>query len=252
MYSQVPFDISATELPANFRGHDVQTLYDELSKRRRYSKSEYETTEQFKQRAAAVGSAPLVGSITSKALLAFVVPEPDVLYDADKGVINMNVEYSAFKPESDAKGYSAVIKTKSFNRSYVGSNAYGATASVSQTFGFSYELFWDNTDEKVMKKSGIGTAVQMDVETARRIKPSLAALMICTLKPIQSACRYLKDCERLTFSSGTVSERPTFNRPYDQVRVRGLLNATLLAVWYFDSTSGKVYAKIQPPVKVGR
>jgi hypothetical protein len=55
------------------------------------------------------------------------------------------------------------------------------------------------TFDKALKKSGLRYALQIDAETARRIKPSLTALLVCLLKPQVSSCRYLKDCDKLTY-----------------------------------------------------
>jgi hypothetical protein len=45
--------------------------------------------------------------------------------------------------------------------------------------------------------------------------------------------------------AGCYDKEPTLDSPYKNYSYKCLLNTTLLAVWFFDSSSGKVYAKVE-------
>ena len=270
-YSEAPFDVSATQLPPHFVGHDIEGLeaqfywlneafdyggcitcaaLDKASNTetlKKYSKTEYETTAQFRQRIDILKLQPVTGSITPQSVLAFVTEDVNAQYDADTGVLSMKVPYVPYhtsflgngeEPKGrhvDIKGDRILIKTIESGSSGIESNAFGATVSVSHSTKEFYGVVWDNSDEKALKKAGIQYRLNVDAQTAQRLKPSVSALVICSLKP----------------ANFTINERgggfaPTFHSPYGYTEKFSLLYTDLRAVWFFDSVSGNVYAKIEP------
>jgi hypothetical protein len=74
IYSQVPFDLGAAQLRPHFAGNDIVALYDALNRLHTVQKDEFETTDQFNNRVAALKRSPVVGSIATRAVLAFLIP----------------------------------------------------------------------------------------------------------------------------------------------------------------------------------
>ncbi len=257
-YSQVPFAISATQLPPHFAGHDIVMLYNAFDKLSQIKRDEYETTETFNQRTAALRLKPVVGSITTQAVLAFAVPVSTTAppwyadgfssrYDADKRLVDFEVQCSKYRPSYGAIpspklrrsiGYSVAINTDTTSHDGIGSTAFGATVATTHIHEEQYEVVWDNARE-YKNKAAVGetvykmnSSVQADPEAARRIRETLSALVVCSLKD-----------DVPTFYD-TEGYSATLDHPTSRLTWRHFLNTTLLAVWFFDSASGKVYARI--------
>jgi len=264
MYSQVPFHIGATQLSPSFAGHDIVRLWNALHDFSKIRKDEYETTGAFNQRLAALQLKPLIGTITETSVLAFLVPKTDKAasypsmspgyyseYDADKGFLRVDVRLSYYSPKAITQGaphlqdyFGAAVTVSSHSKisSYVGSNAYGATTKVIHEDEQRYEALWDNAKEYFKKDAvyswtgtyDIGYDIQAEPETARRIRETLSALVVLQVKD---------DTPTFEESQDTSA---TFSSPYSSHTARHFLNTKLLAVWLFDSSSGKIFAKIEP------
>lgn len=51
IYSDVPFDLNADKLPADFLGNDIQQVYKPLQQRKkRQAKDEFESTSEYEAR----------------------------------------------------------------------------------------------------------------------------------------------------------------------------------------------------------
>src|SRR6266478_3668128 len=94
IYSRVPFDINATQLPAHFKGHDIALLYRAFQRIESVDKSEYETTERFNERVATLTLKPVIGTISAKSTLAFVALDLVADYDADHELLTAGVRGS--------------------------------------------------------------------------------------------------------------------------------------------------------------
>jgi hypothetical protein len=264
VYSQVPFDLSATQLPPHFTGHDIVALYNAFQKVSSLKRDDYETTGQFEQRAGALRLKPLVGDIGPKSTLAIVIPVSATVpppydegafssYDADKRLLTFGLQCSTYHLSSLAApspklrksaGYSIAVKDDStITDGIKGTNVFGATVETSHIHVEKYEILWDNGEEfRARQSRGVAlqpyrirpAVIQAEPEVARRIRDSLRALIVCSAKD-----------ELPTFLE-TTGYSATFDHPTSSLSYKHFLNVTLLAVWFFDANSGNVYGRVQP------
>lgn len=125
----------------------------------------------------------------------------------------------------------------------MGTTAFGASVETSHIHEEKYAILWDNGEEfRVRQSRGVAlqpyrirpAAIQVEPEMTRRIRDSLRALIICSVKD-----------ELPTFSE-EAGYSATFDHPTSSLTYGHFLNAKLLAVWFFDASSGNVYGKVQP------
>ena len=129
------------------------------------------------------------------------------------------------------KGCSVVITFHERTTTGVGSNVFGATAKVSRNSFEFYGVFWNNN----IVTSRYQHSIHADPQIARRTNETLSALVVCSLN---------NDFPELEVGSHSPA---TLDSPVEEITDKFLLNTTLLAVWFFDSSTGTVYAKIEPP-----
>ncbi|CAN5581544.1 hypothetical protein BH18ACI3_BH18ACI3_18930 [soil metagenome] len=268
-YSTQPFDLSASSLPANFRGHNAIEIYKRLAGRAKVStKSEFETTEAYHQRVAAEASKPLLGSLSQNSVLAFVIDKLKSKYDADQQIMDVKVKLSTGREgvtldENKMSSLWVVINRDS--SSYIGTNAYGAQVKVERKSVDFYEIAFANHQQfpivrylddiaqniadhrkKVYEKLGgkepeglddfstaLTAKLKLDAQTAMKAKENLRLLFICRL------------LETYTIEGGTYS-KPTIKSPREIFYKNYRLNTELLEVWFFDASTGQVYAKQKP------
>jgi FKBP-type peptidyl-prolyl cis-trans isomerase len=250
VYSQVSFDVSIRQLPAHFKGHDIALLYKAFEKMGTTEKSEYETTEHFNRRLSALRTKPVAGSITTRSTLAFVRSDLDSVYDADVHLLEISLpvsEGSSTATSGDLGDHrtlpSIVVKSTSTTRLYIGSNAFGASARIEDIADTKFKVAFTN-DEFPIQKGGYADAaipieLKMNADDARHLKKAMSALIICSMND-----------EPRTFERNRIAHTATLEFPFDQSYSDYGLNTRLLAVWFFDSSSGKVYAKIEPKTAV--
>ena len=259
-YSQLPFDPHCVRLPTPFMGNNIVRLckdYEALSKT---DKGEFETNADFNKRIELAETKFYMGNETIT--LAFVVPMVSE-YDADAQVFNVGVECSgrsqvkhvSLSDRADGKGAQAIPVTEhATSKTYVASNAFGANVPVESTevesfyIGVRNREFTDNfggtpiasrLESKfccdVLAREIIVSSIAGTPNEARRIKSTLAALAICSIQRGDTI-----------ISDDFVFYKPTFDDPKEGSEQMHFLNAELLAVWFFDSSSGKIYAKVGP------
>ncbi|HXB70973.1 MAG TPA: hypothetical protein VNY05_22250 [Candidatus Acidoferrales bacterium] len=233
-YSQIPFDPTSVRLPLHFLGNDIVRLYEAYKALRAAQKTEYETTDQFTKRIE-LAEAKLPGNGTTPSVLAFVVPVVSE-YDADAQLLNVGVECS--NPHGVQKHVlgSIGVKRHRSDRTYVGSNAFGAKVNVDETHIVSFHIGVDNPDDYVIEgaKNLIVSSLKNTPDEARRIKSTLSALALCSIDRGEES------------SDDFILNEATFDNPHEYWEEMGFLNTKLLAIWFFDSSSGKIYAKVEP------
>src|SRR6266536_2671597 len=262
------FDPSIASLPAHFRGHNAAEIYKRLAERKQAStKGEFETTEAYRQRMETKASQPLLGSMTLHSLLAFVVNDLESEYDADRQVLHAKAKLSSVREGVTLREKGMSLHWNIVNRSsssYIGTNAFGARTRVESTASDFYEIAIENyqqfairylrkstqevaDDEAVyarlginpetiydhLKDTALSADLKMNAQFAMRAKENLRMLLVCRL-----AYPYIIE--------GTMYSKPTIDDPQEFFVNEYSVNTKLVEVWFFDSSTGQVYAKQQP------
>jgi hypothetical protein len=242
---QEPFDPSLASLPTGFAGHDVQALCVALQQGTPV-KGEFETTAAFDARVQAARANPLIGTVTSESILAFVIPRLTSLYDADSGVLFVKVpleDPEEATPRSPTRRALFLTETKT-SSTYVGTNAFGVASEVTRIRGNLFGLTFDNMDAFTLPLRALnlpwpglgigailGAQMPLDPQTAMNLKPNLALLAVGKLT------------SRTAFE-GRFTHEPTRDSPDDIILLHHMLDIHLMSLWAYDATTGRVYGKI--------
>jgi len=120
VYSNTEFDPTVIQLPAGFKGHDIETLSSELEKGvPGQEKEEFESTEQWKERLRLAGAQPIIGNLRRASTYAFVLQR-----------------YTSFKDLKDE-----VAKV------------WGAVAEITETFGALIDVTNESADARMLSRS---------------------------------------------------------------------------------------------------
>lgn len=99
-YARAPFPVSASKLPANYKGHDVMALYNAAEKQTP-AKGRYESSSAYNERLLAIQKKPLYGTLSLDSPIAIVVRPDGRSYDADKSV--SKARFTFIQAEEDDK-----------------------------------------------------------------------------------------------------------------------------------------------------
>ena len=247
----VPLDPAMTHLAPQYQGVDPRVIYNELERRSKLIKGEFETTAEFNARMARVQAAPLIGTVMKDSTIPFTLANGETMldkvttrYDADNGVLAVSIEMSApiIGVEMDTDKRSLPLKYDfEASSSYVGQNAFGARVIIKKTFANIFELLIDNyrdyervrPDSPVTFHHTITAKLEMTPAEAMGAKPTLKVLALVTLRD-----PYILE--------GYISHKPTVSEPRDTFAVYKYLVAELREFWIYDYASGRVYAKWRP------
>lgn len=245
VFDNKPFDLSREALPPNYIGTSLLGILAALLRRSDLgTKQEFESTIDYNARIDRAMSLPLLGSISGKDRMAFAVrlDSFDTRYDADLGVLDFSLNWF----ERIEVGFRSLFvryhSTSKFLRKYVGRNAFNRAVSVSACQDSDYFVGAETADlarvegterlrnpfSRLMKYSA---SVPLPPSTAMKVKPNLTALVIRKLatKPI---------------STGTGHDTPTIDIPIDRYNYYYAVNLKPIAIWFYDKSSGVVYAKL--------
>ncbi|MGI9068367.1 MAG: energy transducer TonB [Pyrinomonadaceae bacterium] len=253
VFSTQPFDPSVPSLPPNFAGHNASELYKRIVGRNQVSaKGEFETTESYDRRLQAEAAKPLLGSLTQNSVFAFAIGQsegkPGKLesgYDADRHVLHVyaklkvafdNSEERSRRPQplklpkevGRSLSWADTVTEHSF---YTGTNAFGAKVRVERHVQVFMEIAFGNY-LNFAALTGFSD-LKLDVAEAIRAKRNLKLLLVCRLAPPY----VMKD---------TGYFAPKIDNPYEESQYYYSLNTELLEIWFFDSVTGRVYAKEKP------
>lgn len=234
-HAAASFDISAQALPAGYAGDDIKKRYGEIS-----------------------ASAPVAASIQEE-IFAFAI-------DLDAGP-NFSQEYKAASGRLElrynmvfnqiAEGWSWDEQANPDQRDYYHSKFLplgfetasrhapevvelypGKTVEVKNRWRYEYFLAFDNLydfyERKVDDDAGFDAGVVMKAEEAKRLTEgkTVRMLALCRLKSPYHT-------ESNTFWKATFAE------PVDYTLRKRYLMGDLLEVWFYDSASGQVLAKVR-------
>jgi len=244
-YASSELDRAIEELPPNFNGHDIVFVYSALEERKRQSdKSEFETTDQWHQRQAALLLEPIVGRMTIGSVWTFVIGHVRSVYDADSQVLQIYVPFHSMLTSvglaSSFRSLSA--KTESRTSSYLGTNAFGVIAEVENTSYTIHEVVFGNAQsfptvevkDSDSSTAGVRVSVPSGPDAAKQMKPEVSALAVCRLTA------------PFTMSSSDYSDRATVSIPFTSQFQWNYVMTQLLEVWIFDRKSGVIHAKLRP------
>ncbi|MDP2878234.1 MAG: hypothetical protein Q8N74_01720 [Sulfuricella sp.] len=229
------FDSAVQALPAGYAGDDIKKWYGEI-----------------------FASVPVAASI-KEGVFAFAVdldvgPNFSQEYDTASGKLELryNMAFNQIAEgwswdelaNPDQRDYYRFkflplgFETASRHEPVVVELYPGKMVEVKNRWRYEYFLAFDNLydfyERKVDDDAGFGAAVAMKAEDARRLVEgkTLRTLALCRLKPPYHA-------ESNTFWKATFAE------PVDYTLRKRYLVGDLLEVWFYDSASGKVLAKVR-------
>jgi hypothetical protein len=234
-HATASFDITAQALPAGYTGDDIKKWYG-----------------------ATAGPTPVDASARD-GVFAFAVdldagPNFSEEYDAASGrlmlrynmVFNQIAEGWSWDAQADPdqrdyyrfKFLPLGFETASKEAPHVVELYPGKTVEVKNLWRYDYFFAFDNLYDfyarKVDDDAGFGAAVSMQAGEAKRLTEgkTVRMLALCRLKPPYHT-------ESNTFWKATFAE------PVDFTLRKRYLMGELLEVWFYDSASGKVLAKVQ-------
>lgn len=264
-FSATEFDLNAKSLPPLYRGHDVAQLSLKLAaKGESKGKGEFETTEQWQQRIKKEEAEPILGGLLLSGVYAFALEgvmdcdpwgkpyesnEPfKIKYDADTSTFKVDIESEIRDTMNESyggeRGWTArrVVKlgrTYSDEGSYIGMNAYGATAEVSKTNVATYAVDFPSTRHVDQENPSIFGSIEpihgefvVPAEQAPANKQSVGVLAVCKLQPP-------------FYRNDHHSSTATIDSPDAITSNDNYVVAELLAFWVYNKTSGEVYTRIE-------
>lgn len=219
-YDSKPFDLSLSQLPARYTGHNPVAVYAK-AKNGLVAKSEFETNDEY---AARVKSAT-----ESLGLYAFARLNNSDNIDEYAEEINYDAEAEAFTITIPLYSESNMVvfdtRYSEGKGSYIGQNAFGAKVRVSKRDATIYYVsFSTNLDEF----SKISLKVPMPRDKAKQLKDSIKVLYIGS--PIQVK----RDTGHWT---------PEVKDPYDTNATFYTLEMQLKQIWIYNFMTGQVLYK---------
>lgn len=238
-----PFDLSVTNLPPNFRGHELKAIQMALEARvprQAPNKDTFETTAQYQERLktwqAQAPSAPLLGSIRMDGVLAFV-DSCRTTYDAD------TQQFTMFK-RIDRQDISISDSIKE-GTGYAAQNAFGARVDVTERNGDTYYLRVQNIHRYPLCNTprdrtypslfpnALVRKVQLDAQSAKALWGNIGTLWIVRLNQ-----PYMR--------SETSEIEPSFRNPVHYMSTLHYVYASALEVWFYRKDSGEVLQRFVP------
>ena len=213
-------DGGADSLSPNFTGHDVKVLFAQLSElKKRLVKSEFETTAEYEKRVAQEKQKPILGNLTVQDTFSLVIPNIEASYNADSQKMQffLPVEksrlaelYRSARLGQDKKTAGDLERVNLYSIQWDGDNRYDRR-------GIYFDDIRGLTLANKNYQPGFLAEVHLGVEEARRLKNMSKAVAIVQ-----------------------------FEEPYagDGLRIDSQLQVRLMDVYFFDSQTGRILAKV--------
>ncbi len=232
-FDQQPFDLSRDVLPPNYSGHSFPVLYAAAARREVASrKGEYETTNDYENRLARLNSLPLVASLKSDSLFALVIGPVRQDYDADAKTVHLSLALSSHDGGASLTG--TWLHTQKLIGSYIGRNAFNRAVRVK---AYRYDDYLLKVDRSLaLRMSSFDGATDAFTSSivvgpldAQKVRPHVRAVLLCELSSV---------------SSDKDHDGPTIDEPYDEYTFKYTMNVIPRGVWFFDSSTGFVLARV--------
>lgn len=228
-----PFPEDQRALPKGFEGHNCEQLAAAIE-RAIPARGEFEPIEAFQARLAAVESVKIGPQLTAGDVLAFTVRPADVSmeYDADDREATFSIAPNrlelAFGSNKDLLPMVIASERIVKRKRYTGSNAFGASAEVSQTHSKGCGVAM--AGEQPGRAAYFTRAhAKIEPQTARSLKGAVGALLVG--KPAFPFAG--------TF---TKYHGPTLEFPLES-SVDGKAIVLDLSVWYYSLRTGEILAR---------
>lgn len=259
-YSSAPLERTATQLPTEYRGHNIEKVA--LAVARIFSegdveKDEYEKTADYKKRIVKfreeLPSKSLYGDLTfdSWLALALLPAEGDALlgaqakYDADAEtfqiVLNRDVDYFV-KGFDDSLSYGIKFnEVETSSKTYIGENLYGVKKEIREcnyvsrgvVFTDSVNLALD--DRERLRLSGVLPS------DAKEIGDSLGVLCVFKLLCVNETNDGFSTPGCAVY--GFWQHEATMSSPYEFSELQIAVRVTIPEFWIYNVETGQVFAK---------
>jgi hypothetical protein len=202
-------------------------------------KGEYETSAQYavRQKSAAVPPQPIAFLLNGGGRFGYG-GSVRTAYDADRQVLNITLElFKRTVGGSDIYGTYDLDGTIIHGDHYLGTNAYGTTADVTQVIAKSYSLAVENGTWLTLRNLGYamqGAKVTLPImfspEKAKDLAGNIGVLLVGNL-------------QTPWVSRDLSVSTPTLENPSDVSEIRAYLHIDPTEVWLIDIRSGEVLFK---------
>ena len=257
VYSCEPLDPNATKVTPDYRGHDVEAIYESVSKifsRRNVEKDEYEKTVDFQKRLATfkktLSEKPLYGNLKFGSTLALALTQDAEFGFSARCQYDADAERFAISFESrvayEVKAY-IEKQYKDFYGVGIGRESVRETNDDNSDLIIKRErwrscgiVFTDSRDLKIDANSTLylhGVAPNY----ARTIGKCLGVLCVFQLGFLEK--RENGTATPYAVIRGTETVKPTAARPKEAFESKQAVLTTLPEFWIYNVKTGEVYAK---------
>ncbi len=271
-YSSEPLDPTATKLPPEYLGHNIQTVVEKveaLFKDENVKKDEYEKTADYKKRIAAfkeeLPEKSLYANVKFGSTLALALTQNGETpikafckYDADAE--RFDVSFGAYADYSIDE-YDYAEKTNyyglrfcrklSSSDTYIGRNGFGVEKEIKEENFRSYGIVYTDSYNLRISYDSELRLQNVPPTQAKAIGESIGVLCVFKLG-------YLEKVENgaltpFAYVDGGDLVKPTMDRPYDMFDWQQAVCSTLPEFWVYNVKTGEVYAKYSlKDLKTGR
>ncbi len=255
-YSSEPLDPTATKLPPEYLGHNIQTVVEKVEKifaDENVKKDEYEKTADYKKRIAAfkaeLPEKSIYGNLKFGSTLALALTQSGdssifalSKYDADAEafVVSFGAYANYNVDERDNCFGIRFSRELSSSDTYIGKNGFGVEKEITEENFRSYGIAY--TDSRNLQ-------IGYDKLRLKNVPPTQAKMfgeflsILCVFK-----LGYLERNENGTLTpfayiSGGDLVKPTMDHPYDMFDWHQAVYATIPEFWLYNFKTGDVYAK---------
>jgi hypothetical protein len=242
--NEIKIDLSTERLPINFKGDDIEEIYEKLKSKKPDKKGEYETTEEWKRKID-----DNYQSILNDDTIYFIKNWMKLHYDADKQNF---IEYFRLESGFGLNNMFLSIRWDRVNKSYIAQNAFGAKVPITLEETTKYYIVPLNKKdivkndamiEKYYKMHGVGhydMVIELPVSRENAKQSSIYALIVFKPRLLGTASDYTFVTERST------RKPPSWESPSDLQSKNYFIFGDLLEIWIYDSNSGEIISKYKP------
>lgn len=255
-YSSEPLDPTATKLPPEYLGHNIQTVVEKVEKifaDENVKKDEYEKTADYKKRIAAfkaeLPEKSIYGNLKFGSTLALALTQSGdssifalSKYDADAEAFVVSFgAYANYNVDERNNCFGIRFSRElSSSDTYIGKNGFGVEKEITEENFRSYGIAY--TDSRNLQ-------IGYDELRLKNVPPTQAKMfgeflsILCVFK-----LGYLERNENGTLTpfayiSGGDLVKPTMDHPYDMFDWHQAVYATIPEFWLYNFKTGDVYAK---------
>jgi hypothetical protein len=234
------FDASLDTLPVGYRGHDCSAIAAVLKKQKTV-KDEMETTDEYKARMESMSSIKIGPSLTlgdTVALRVEIHPDIGVKYMADARMLyimsqpQLSLMYVTEK--GPGSNWVSLVRLDERQRQYQGSNAYGATVTVTSRNYKTCAVAFTNLGQNPYETIDV-TLTDAGPDIARRAKAGVNFF-------------YVGKLQRPFISKVFKVSGATISFPYASMWTGDALVLKLEQAWAVEAKTGEVLGKRDFPL----